>query len=172
MDKIDSDNLLRDARVYAETLWRLCTEERLPFKYAAAAKEISASLSSYNEKAGSAFDLTKTIALANELADRLESLNLDELDPYAANVFIMAVGRILTPVNYTKEGPFSHDLALGTAPLPGLLDVSKLEELDPETDGYKFLMVRLVRERNRIEHALIEASRRADQIVREGSAKG
>lgn len=172
LDKIDSENLLRDARVYAETLWRLCTEERLPFNYAATAKEISAALSNYNEKAGSAFDLAKTIALANELADRLESLNLNELDPQDANTFIMRIGRILTPVNYTREGPYSQDLALGTAPMPGLLDVSKLMELDPGTDDYRFLMVRLVRERNRIEHALIEATRRAGPLAPKGSAMG
>ncbi len=43
--------------------------------------------------------------------------------------------------------------------LPGLGDSSTLGQLDPDENAHKFLKTRLLRERNRIEHALRAALR-------------
>lgn len=75
----------------------------------------------------------------------------------------MALAHLLIPVNYTRTGPFEHDLALGTSPLPGLADTVRLGQLDPDGDDVRFLRTRLERERNRVEHAL----RAAIRLVRE-----
>ena len=102
LDKIDADNLVRDARVYAETLWRLCTLPRLPFDYAAAADEIAQTLDRYHEAAAGHLDLQRTKALALELARELRGGALDHLDPGRANAVLIELGHLLIPVNYTR----------------------------------------------------------------------
>lgn len=157
LDKIDPDFLVRDCRIYAELVYRLCTLPRLPFDYAATAGEISQALGRYQEAAGDAIDLSRTKQLADELAQRLRSLDLDAAGPARANRLEMDLGRVLIPVNYTVEGPFAHDLALGTRPLPGLAGADEIGRLDRQSDAFRFLRTKLTRERNRVEHALREA---------------
>ena len=74
--------------------------------------------------------------------------------PDDANRVILGLCRLLIPVNYTRSGPFEQDLALGSSPLPGLAEVARLAGLDPAADEFHFLRTKLVRERNRVEHAL------------------
>ena len=47
---------------------------------------------------------------------------------------MIELAHLLIPVNYTRSGPFEHDLALGTSPLPGLADAVTLGQLDPDRD--------------------------------------
>lgn len=153
-DKIDSEYLARDAGIYAETLWRLCTLPRLPFDYAAAADEMAETLARYHAAANGRLDLERTRALALALAEELRGGALDRLDPARANTILLELAHLLIPVNYTHSGPFEQDLALGTQPLPGLADAATLGTLDPDGNGLRFLRTRLERERNRVEHAL------------------
>lgn len=159
LDKIDPDHLRRDARVYAEALRRLCTDERLPFDYAAVADEFAGALARYDTAAGAGLDLSGTLALARELGARIGAADLARRDPERANALLLALGRLLIPVGYTRGGPFEHDLALGIEPLPGLADAARLGALDPASDDFRFLQTRLVRERNRVKHALRAAIR-------------
>jgi hypothetical protein len=154
LDKIDAENFVRDARVYAEALWRLCTLPRLPFDYAAAADEIAQTLDRFHAAAAGHLDLQRTKALALELARELRGGALDHLDPGRANVVVIELGHLLIPINYTRTGPFEQDLALGTGPLPGLADSASLGHPETNRDEIRFLRTRLERERNRIEHAL------------------
>jgi hypothetical protein len=156
-DKIDSETLARDARIYAETLWCLCTLPRLPFDYAATAHELAQVLQRYHAAANGRLDLERTRALALELEQELRAGVLERLDPGQANALLMALAHLLIPVNYTRSGPFEHDLALGTQPLPGLADAVTLGQLDPGGNEVRFLRTRLERERNRVEHALRSA---------------
>jgi hypothetical protein len=153
-DKIDLDYLARDAGIYAETLWRLCTLPRLPFDYAATADELAQTLDRYHEAANGQLDLQRTRELALELGRELRSGALDHLDAARANTVLIELGHLLIPVNYTRSGPFEHDLALGSQPLPGLSDAVTLGTLDPHSDDARFLRTKLERERNRVEHAL------------------
>jgi hypothetical protein len=158
-DKIDDDNLVRDAQVYAETVWQLCTLARLPFDFAATADELVQTLDRYHEAANGRLDLQRTRALALDLARELRDGALDNLNPIQANSLLIELGHLLIPINYTRSGPFEHDLALSTPPLPGLAESELLGRLDPDGDELRFLRTRLVRERNRIEHALRAALR-------------
>lgn len=160
IDKIDPANLVRDCGVYVEALWRLCTEPRLPFDYSAAADEMARALGHYHEAANGQLDLERTRTMALALRDALRGGVLDSLDDDQANATIMALGHLLIPVNYTRSGPFEHDLALGTRPLPGLAAAAVLGQLDPASNEARFLRTRLERERNRVEHALRAAMRR------------
>lgn len=164
IDKIDPVNLLRDARVYAETLWRLWTAEHLPMNYMAVADELVDAIAQYQAGSRGGFDLSRTKQLAEKLTDRLRSVNVKRFSPDTANSFLMDLGRILIPVNYTEAGPFSQDLALGAVPLPGFADIAKLGECSPDSDDYRYLSVKLTRERNRVEHALYRALHRIDAL--------
>ncbi len=158
-DKIDEGNLIRDAQVYAETLWRLCTLPRLPFDFAATADELEQTLQRYHTAAYGRLDLERTRALALELGQELQTGDLERLDAGRANALLMALAHLLIPVNYTRSGLFEHDLALGTQPLPGLADVVTLGQLDPAGNDLRYLRTRLERERNRVEHALLASLR-------------
>ncbi len=164
LDKIDSDNLVRDARVYAETLWQLCTLPQLPFDYAATADELAETLARYHEAANGRLDLQRTQKLALDLGQQLRAGALDPLDPAEANAAVRDLGHLLIPVNYTRSGPFEHDLALSTSPLPGLTDAVTLGQLDADGDALRFLRTQLERERNRVEHALRTALRRVGRL--------
>lgn len=165
-DKIDSDNLVRDAAVYAETLWQLCTLSRLPFDYAATADELASALAEYDAAARGQLDLQRTRELALTLAKELRSGGLDHLDAARANTVLLELAHLLIPVNYTRSGPFEHDLALRSQALPGLSDTAALGKLDPQSNDARFLRTKLERERNRVEHALREALR----VVRRAEA--
>lgn len=162
-DKIDPDNLVRDAGVYAETLWQLTTVDRLPFDAAAGAEEMALTLASYNEAAYGTIDLSGTEALARDAATAISALSRTQRDAAAANTLTMEINRLLIPVNYTRTGPFEHDLALRTDPIPGLSDAAKLATLDQSSDDFFFLRTRLVRERNRVEHALRSAMKAVER---------
>jgi hypothetical protein len=162
LNKIDPANLIRDAGVYAETLWRLCTLERLPFDPAAAADEMADHLGRYHDQAGGAVDLSGTQALARNAGAAIREASVRTTDAGRANDLIMRLSRLLIPVNYTRSGPFEHDLALGTRPVPGLVDAERLAVLDPGSNDFHFLRTKLVRERNRVEHAFRAAIRSAE----------
>jgi hypothetical protein len=153
-DKIDPANFERDAGIYAETLWRLCTAERLPFEPAAAADEIAATAEQYDRVAGDAFDLSGTAGLARDLAAAIRAANLAGMPSDQANELVIGLSRILIPVNYTRSGPFDQDLALRADPLPGLAIVAELANLSPGDDRYYYVQTQLLRERNRVDAAL------------------
>ncbi len=165
VDKIDPAYLLRDARVYAELMWRLGTTAYLPLDYGAVAAEIEDALVQHQTRSQGTFDLSRTIQIVRDLQARLRSVRATDFTPEDFNELVMDLGRLLIPVNYTKAGPFFHDLALGADPVPGLADTRVLAAHQPDTDAFRFASVQLVRERNRVEHALLQAMRRIDQFL-------
>ncbi len=164
LDKINSEFLVRDAKVYAETMWRLCTMERLPLDIAALADEIGSAVDGYIEAARGSIDLVATKEMAADLGEALRALDLNRTSPAKANQLLMDLDRILLPVNFTANGPFEQDLALGTVPVPGLREVGQLAGMDRESDEFRFLKTKLIRQRNRIEHALRAARRMVDEF--------
>jgi len=166
LDKIDGPNFLRDTQVYLLTCWRLCTLPVLPYDYTATANELRDRLHMLQESANGRFDLTALIIEGDALHADAERLNEaataagnDDARAERLNAAIMAVGRALIPVNYTLAGPFEVDLALENPILPGLAPVADLAAMDPASNDAGFLRTRLVRERNRVQHALATARR-------------
>jgi len=77
----------------------------------------------------------------------------------------MDLGRALIPVNYASSGLFDQDLAVPTQPLPGLQAAATLAAMDPTSDQRQFLLTRLVRERNRVVHGVITATRAVEAAL-------
>jgi len=165
LDKIDDANLVRDTQVYLLTCWRLCTAPVLLFDYTATANELRDRLHMLQEAVSGHFDLAPLIAEVDALHADAERLNAavaadgDATHRERLNTAIMAVAHALIPVNYTKAGPYEVDLALGSPVLPGLSAVAELAGMEPASDAAGFLRTRLVRERNRVQHALSTARR-------------
>jgi hypothetical protein len=171
LDKIDGPNFVRDTQVYLLTCWRLCTLPVLPFDYTKTANELRERLHQLQESADGRLDLSPLIAEADALHADAERLNAaaaacdDAAGAERLNTAIMAVAHALIPVNYTKAGPYEVDLALGSPALPGLAPVGELGAMDATSDGARFLRTRLVRERNRVWHAIMTARQAIGQAL-------
>ena len=159
IDKIDPDFLKRDASIYAETLWRLCTLERLPFDPSFEADEIGNALDGYHAAARGEIDLAGVAGRARKLADAIRQVDLSIMNAEDENELIKSLNQVLIPVNYTEHGPFHHDLTTETQAAAGLKESGRLAALDRAGDDWHFLHAKLVRERNRVEHALRTAEK-------------
>jgi Iap family predicted aminopeptidase len=163
LDKIDPDNLKRDAQVYAEALWQLTTDEYLPFSFADAADEMAEALKSYQTTEALSFE--RTIGLARALAVELREIESSTaFTAEQSNQLCMDLSRILIPINYTRTGPFEQDLALSSRSVPGLSDATKLQNLNPTSDEHHHLKTQLLRERNRVEHGLKQAIAKVEAL--------
>jgi hypothetical protein len=179
IDKIDKDNLRRDAQVYALVLWRWCTAPVLPLDYRETAKEIRGTLRGIQEASGDAFDMSAPLnaierftTAAERLAAAAEPLSAltgrgsrkQRAATAALNDGLMRIGRALIPINYTAAGPFGHDAALPAPAVPLLQPAPRLRSLRQDSDEYLTLLTQLVRNRNRVTYAIdtaIEVAERA-----------
>jgi hypothetical protein len=168
VDKIDPDVLALDTRVYVAAALRLCAAPLIPLDHARFARAILDTVEELG-RLGGPCDLGPALAAARHLVERAEGFGraVDALatagpaDPVrveAANRTMMALSRILVPLFYTTGDRFHHDLALPIPPLAGLQGVRELGRLEPGSDHVRFALAALVRERNRVVHALQEAA--------------
>ncbi|HSF16163.1 MAG TPA: M28 family peptidase [Vicinamibacteria bacterium] len=166
-DKIDFDILAGDTKLYIAALHRLLTQPIPPIRLAAATSELKRRLEEQQEETGSHLDLSRAIerattldATARSLDERLSGLSTTE----SADDIARGMVRILRPVlrlTYEESGPYHQDPALEIPTLPGLHDLETIDRLARDSDLYRFTLVHLIRERNRledhIEQALAEA---------------
>jgi hypothetical protein len=184
IDKVDRDILLKDTRIYAAAVWRLCTAPVLPFNFVDVAEEFIGLLSELQQRAGDAFDLgpaverarslrvkaaglQKTIQKANSTKERGGRDDASVLATKALNACIMKLSRLLMPVNYSAVDPFEMDLAIPIPPLPRLQPLVELGTLDRQSAPFKFLERKMVRERTRVSHALSQARQLIEQTLGE-----
>ncbi len=183
VDKIDRANLRRDAEVYALMLWRWCTAAVLPLDYAAAAEELQEVLAGITHAAGEALDLRPAIDAARGLAEAAARMNVEAGRLIAAiaggtgtrkqraaaavlNEALMRAGRALIPATYTASGPFDHDRAVPVPPVPVLQPASGLRSMPPDSMEFRTLYTRLVRERNKVTHAIHLAAEALEEGLR------
>lgn len=159
IDKLDPENLLRDARVYLHAIHEACTSTVPPLQYSRTALELHGLLKQYQELAGDLFDLSVAIERALELAVRLEAIEAHwEAKPSSQAWRLMkAVSARLVPLNYVADSVYRHDPALPQVALPRLRAVHELVADAQDPDAVQHHLVGLVRVRNQIEHELREA---------------
>jgi hypothetical protein len=188
IDKIDRANLHRDAQVYALVLWRWCTAPVLPLDYEAAAAELREVLRNIENAAGDALDLRPPLDAVERLAAAAARLNTaaehvrgafrggrgtrkQRAAAAALNDALMRAGRALIPINYTATGPFDHDRALPVPPVPVLQPAARLRTMTSGTMEHHALHTRLVRERNKVTHAIDSATEAIEQALRQVDGK-
>lgn len=171
VDKIDADVLVLDTRVYLASALRWLNAPVLPLDHGRAARSVVTELEALQAAAGPRFDLTPALDAARGLVGRLERVAAAVAEApapraEAINRALMRLSRILVPLAYTSGDRFTHDLALPIPPLAGLQRARELAALDPDGDAFKFARAALVRERNRVVHALDSAAAVAEDLLR------
>ncbi len=179
-DKIDPDNLVRDAKVYLLTVLGLCNSPILPFDYEVTVAELTSDIQRLQEKCGNRFDLTPLLREVEALRMRVATLNrkartlqrkrrqtrqVVASGEAVVNDALMALGRTLIPIIHTRVGQFDHDLAVPLPPVPVLAAAADLAALDPESDRFRFLYTGVGRESNKFMHALRQALRIVDDAL-------
>jgi hypothetical protein len=167
MARLDGRALERDARVYAAALGRLLTEPVVPYELAALLDAFGAALARAERRwsvvsdaaLGARLDALRPGVQAIDAAlarARSSSLADPEADRRA-----LALGRALNPVLRTRSGPFGHDPALPTPPLPDLLDPPGASEAARDLIDARHVDVALRRGVNRA----LAAIRAAEAVV-------
>jgi hypothetical protein len=163
-DKVDAAGLRRDAQICLAAVWDVVTSPVLPFDYGRLARAIVDHLAALPTTHG--VDLRPALEAAERLVAATERLaRLAASDAEQVNRALRHLGRTLLPVLFTTNGPFEHDPALPQGFLPGLDPLRKLAALEPASEEAALLRTALVRQRNRVVWALLEAARTAEEVV-------
>lgn len=162
VDKIDPNNLLRDARIFTAFVMFMLTCRVNPLDFRVSASEILEILQDWQKQAGNDFSLVEPVARAEKLIEALTHLYAHKPDEhaleaavYAFNRVVWDVGRILVPLNFTCGNAFENDPAVAQPPMPALSSIGKLAK--GGEDVRKEVQVDLVRRRNYVQHSLSRA---------------
>jgi hypothetical protein len=166
LDKADANVLADDTGVYLALIARMCSPETLPYDFVPAAHDFAEHLQPLHDLAGSSLELTTTLQAAHDFeAEAIRLRATHTPDNAILNEGFKRLSRIVNPVLYTTSGPYDMDPALQRPLLPGLVPARELNELEPESDAYHFLLTYLRRQCNRTEDALVEATETARRLV-------
>jgi hypothetical protein len=169
LDKIDEQHFLMDSEMI--TAYTLCLADSrwVPFEFTASADEFIERLEELEQQSKGAMDLFEEIARAKDFRDRAQKLETwirklksagsasNDRKRRMINNCLMRLSRTLTPVVSTICGRYGHDTYGRSAlnrPIPGLDELKDLAAMDPNSDAYKLLRTRLVREKNKLHDAL------------------
>src|SRR5262249_38884524 len=115
IDKIDSDVLVLDAKVYLASALRWMNAPVLPLDHVRAARGLLGELETLQAAAGARFDLAPAVDAARALVDRLDRVaaviaGIDAGAPAARletlNHGLMRLSRVLVPLSYTSGDRF------------------------------------------------------------------
>jgi hypothetical protein len=161
LDKIDEANLVRDTRVLMQVCWRLLTDAVVPLDHAATADALAKELEPLAGRLDGRFPiapLMQATAALRQAAEAASAPGGGAQDVAAANVALMRASRALVPADYTLGDRFRHDPALQTPAWAAVQPLRDLAATEPGSDDEKFVMVDALRARNRLAHALREAT--------------
>jgi hypothetical protein len=175
LDKIDPEILSLDTRIYLSSVLRFCNSPILPLNEEKMGREILKTLKEYDQMSKGLMDLSKSIRSAKiflQLAKRLNRMIDQDITskrkPFKwdrVNSCLIKVSRSLMPLNYTSAEPFDHDLAIPMPAIPSLQALSKLSQMNPQEDEFKFFETELIRQQNRVCHLLHQASEAIQESI-------
>ena len=157
----DRERLAIDMRIYLLAVLRIANAEQLPFDWVATCSEFLATIDDYEAASGGLADLAPARAATLILQSTLHRLS--ELETGPRNDVLHALGRILVPVNYTREPRFRHDPAYTVPKLPTLSVAAELGRFESD-HMRRVAQTELVRGQNhyvgciRQAHQLVEAA--------------
>ena len=172
-DKIDPDNLKRDASIFANYIMYYLCNRVVDLDFRMAIAEIREGLLAWQEKAGDQFDLqvaierAERISLAMELfyANKpTEDSTMECITTY--NKALWAMGRQLVRVNYTCGNHYQNDPAVPQPPIPALLDINRLVQASSKQERLE-VFVELQRSFNYVLHSLTEVL----NVLQKGESK-
>jgi Peptidase family M28/PA domain len=174
LDKVNWDDLIVHARVYAAYLWELCNVPVLPFDFVAVADGLIKRLQELSA-CGERIGILPLLAQARHLREcavRLDEViaafnrrcaavsEVDEEKAGRLNATVKRLSRSLLPIESTAVGTYGHDpygLTAQSTVLPALFDLPAHSALPPGTEMHRRLQTQLLRDRNRISDSLAAA---------------
>jgi hypothetical protein len=183
IDKVDFTWMVDHLRVYASYLWELLTATVLPFRYAAVGDQFTGRLAEL-APAGQSIGRDGTLAEARRF--RAAAARFDEVadawreryrqngsgDGQPAELLnrcMKRVSRLLVPILSTAKGTYGHDpygFTPQTTVIPSLYDVPRLATLADGEERW-MLETQLVRDRNRVTDALVDARKLIEDAVKQ-----
>lgn len=171
-DKIDPDNLLRDAKIYSAIVARFCNDEILPIDVRLSIDEIFEQLNYWQNEAGNRFDI-------QEILDKLGTLRVKTNEAYNIilsginegdkieifNSLIKGLDRILIPINYVAGDVFYQDPAINQPAVPSLSILKGLKNENNEA-VIQEIIVEAKRRKNRILFKLIEGIKLTESVLK------
>jgi hypothetical protein len=160
LDKADANILADDCRIYVTLCARMCAPEAHPYNFVPAAQDFVTHLTELEELAGHYLDLDPAIVAATRFQTAAERVaeRGPAGDVQRYNRTLLAVSRAINAALFTVDGPYEMDPALQLPILPGLAPLRELAALSPASDAHRFLWTRLLRQRNRVEDALMQGA--------------
>jgi hypothetical protein len=129
---IDSSNLLRDGRVFAEYVMTFLTAPVVPLFFTQTAKDILENLKNWDSMAGDALDLTYSIEKAKHLEKVCERFYQSEMDDAKRNKTMLRLARILVPLGFTSGNIYTNEDA---NPIDAMPSLSAIRELVSDQTG-------------------------------------
>ena len=150
----DPDRLMIDMKIYLLAALRVANADTLPFDWAATTGEFLTTIDAYESAAAGLADLSPARDATKALQAALTRLASAPSD--TQNTVLHALGRILVPVNYTREARFRHDPAYTVPKLPTLAVAA---DLPGYTDDHmrRVAQTELMRGQNRYVAAITQA---------------
>jgi N-acetylated-alpha-linked acidic dipeptidase len=159
--------LLKDIQVYATAAFRLATASLLPFDWRALLKEFDQVIANYAKAAGDRFDLTEAkdavAALDATLVRFHAEVDAKRIAPAEASEVLLALSRLLVPLNYQRGSRWRRDLGLTVPPLPALAICAELDRYPANVLG--FAQTHLRRGLNQVVATLEEAKERVEAAL-------
>ena len=150
----DPDRLMIDMKIYLLAALRIANADTLPFDWAATTGEFLHTIDAYETASAGLADLSPARDITQALKAALQRLSNTSAD--TQNTVLHALGRILVPVNYTREPRFRHDPAYTVPKLPTLAVAA---DLPGYTDDHmrRVAQTELLRGQNRYVAAITQA---------------
>jgi hypothetical protein len=166
IDIADRKTLLRDMGLYAGVAFRAANLAVHPLDFRSTLAQIAEVLAGYREKLGARIDwgpLDRDLSTAQAAVERLHGqfarvMSVDEARPY--NDALLATGRALVSVLYTRDGRYRQDPADHFKLLPEFGAAADAVNSVPDV----VLRTELTRASNRLRRALLDAARAADSL--------
>lgn len=154
LDKVDEANLVRDTKVFVHVVAKLLADPVLPIDIAAHVQTLRDELDLLAPPLAGRFDIASLQASAETLQRRAARLPATN----APDTTLMALSRILVPLDYATTDRFTHDAALPIPDWAALQPLRDLAATKPGTDDAHLHEVAARRAANRLAHALRTAN--------------
>lgn len=162
-DKIDPQNLLRDAQIFAEFVMLYATSDRILLDFRQTAEEIRIACEEWNKKSREGFELSDVLERLGVVSEELERFYRADLPVQEYNRKVMEIGRELVPLNLTTGNIYANDSANPFPAVPSLMLMDQLIQAKPGSAEEKEIIVALVHKKNYIRHSLLNVLK----IIRE-----
>lgn len=170
LNKVDLANLKKDLNAKCAFMLGLLNSNVLPYDFSNTCLDIEAKLEKINEQVGNIVEIPSMIKNVKKLSTYVAKLNniKNELarNPEMnekcklVNKCLLKLSRLLTSAFYTYTDRYEQDsygLTILSEPIPLLQDAIKLINLDKESEEYKLLYTKAIRNRNRVSDAVSNA---------------